>query len=80
MDDDGIRYPVLGGIRYEAERVTWNNARQGYIELRRPGCTEPLTRINYRGPALPLEICTYGEPLTMPAVEWLIDRTKWALE
>lgn len=79
MGDNGIRFPVLGGVRYEAERVTWDNGRQGYIELRRPASTEPLARINYRGPVLPLEICTYGEPLPMPAVEWLIERAEYAL-
>lgn len=44
----------------------------------RPCGTEPLARITHRGPVLPLEVCTYDEPLPMPAVEWLIKTTKRA--
>lgn len=45
----------------------------GYIELRRPGSAEPLARINYHGPGTEMDVCTYGEPLPVPTVEWLIE-------
>lgn len=64
---------TIGAVEYDGDRILdadW----LGYIELRRPGGTEPLARINYHGPGTPMDLCTYGQPLPLPAVEWLIEK------
>lgn len=64
----------LGTIDFEADRITDGTHGIGYIELRRPGSSEPLARINYHGPGTELDLCTYGAPLPLSAVEWLIEK------
>ncbi|RMB39168.1 hypothetical protein C8J47_0131 [Sphingomonas sp. PP-F2F-G114-C0414] len=68
------KHLTLGKTAYEADRITDGTHGIGYIELRRPGSSEPLARINYHGPGTELDLCTYGTPLPMSAVEWLIEK------
>jgi hypothetical protein len=65
---------TLGDLEYEADRITDGTHGIGYIELRQPGGSEALARINYHGPGTQLDLCTYGTPLPMMAVEWLIEK------
>lgn len=62
-----------GGIAYEADRITDGTHGIGYIELRRPGSSEALARINYHGPGTEMDLCTYGAPLPLSAIKWLIE-------
>lgn len=69
----------VGGIAYEADRVTDGTHGIGYIELRRLDSSEPLARINYHGPGTEMDLCTYGAPLPLPAIKWLIEAGGGAL-
>lgn len=68
------KHLTLGKIPYEADRITDGTHGIGFIELRQPGSSEPLARINYHGPGTEMDLCTYGAPLPMTAVEWLIEK------
>jgi hypothetical protein len=68
-----------GGIAYEADRITDGTHGIGYVELRQPGSSEPLARINYHGPGTEMDLCTYGAPVPLPAVKWLIETGGGAL-
>lgn len=76
--DNGTRQFTIRGIDYEGDRITDGTGR-GYIELRRPGGTAPLARIHYHGPDREMDVCTYGEPLPVPTVEWLLMMGREAL-
>lgn len=66
---------TIGGVEYDAERIT-DSAGIGYFELREPGSSVPMARINYHGPDRSMDVCTYGNALPMPAVAWLISRAE----
>ena len=68
----------IAGIAYDADRVT-DSAGIGYIELRRPGSSEPLARINYHGPGTEMDLCTYGNALPLSVVRWLLECGEYAL-
>ncbi len=68
------KHVTLGDLEYEADRITDGTHGIGYIELRRPGSGEPLARINYHGPDTEMDLCTYGAPLPLSAIKWLIEK------
>lgn len=75
-----IKHITIAGIDYDAERRTnEDGSGVGYIELRQPGAAEPLARISYRGPELPMDFCTYDVPLPLAAVHWLVEKGDEAL-
>lgn len=78
MGEDEVKQVAIEGTEYDAVRVTDGNGI-GYIELRAPGSTEPIARINYHGLDQPMDVCTYGHSLPLPAVLWLIERGRDAL-
>jgi hypothetical protein len=65
------KHITIDAVAYDADRIT-DGTGIGFIELRRPGSSEPLARINYHGPDTPMDVCTYGVPLPLPTVEWLL--------
>lgn len=67
------KHITIDAVAYDADRIT-DGVGIGYIELRQPGSSEPLARINYHGPETPTDVCTYGVPLPLPAVRWLIEK------
>jgi hypothetical protein len=68
------KHITIDGIAYDADRITDGTHGIGYIELRMPGSKEPLARINYHGAHSPMDVCTYGAALPLPAVLWLIEK------
>ncbi len=73
------KHITLGDLEYEADRITDGTHGIGYIELRRLRGSEPLARINYHGPGTEMDLCTYGAPLPLPAIKWLIETGDAAL-
>jgi hypothetical protein len=65
------KHITIDAVVYDADRIT-DGAGIGYIELRQPGSSELLARINYHGHDTPMDVCTYGKPLPLPTVEWLL--------
>jgi hypothetical protein len=70
--ENETKHITIDAVAYDADRIT-DAAGIGYIELRQPGSSEPLARINYQGPGTPMDVCTYGVPLPLPTVEKLIE-------
>ena len=69
---------TLDCIHYDADRII-DSAGIGYIELRWPGVEAPLARIHYHGNTVPMDVCTYGAPLPLPALEWLLAKAQSGL-